>query len=384
MLNTNRVVKEIISKNAGATGERPDFPISGSLVSRGKRTVLRKTEHWQEGRKLMHNLLSGTALNIYASIQNAESIRLLHSYLHRPDQWYRHHYNYSYSIAHRIVLGERPKQTQKQLDDFRRVTVEFIRSINSSIFDFFPSLGIFQPFHRFWYRMGADHYNVFKAWWDPVLQDIADDIAPPSFTRDVMLQSSSKYASENDEAMYLASSIVAAGSDNVRMAQNVFVMAAVCHPAVMAKARTAIDDLCGPDGNRLPGIADMESLPYISAIVKECLRWRPIVPLIPQHHSTRPIHFDGYVFPVGTDFVINSLAVCGECDDAAEFRPERWENREHNITDGLWQFGGGRRVCVGYKIALQELFLAFSRLIYCFDFYPVSPSLVLMLQRCLC
>ena len=375
VLNSNRVVKEIISKNCVSTGDRPDFPVAGSLVSNNKRTVLRKTRDWKEGRKLMDHLLSGTALKTYSGIQEAESTTLLHSYLHQPDQWHRHNYSYTYSIAHRIVLGERTRQTQKQLDDIRRITVEFIQSINSSIFDFFPSLGIFQPFRSFWSCMGADHYKVFRAWWDPVMQDMADGVAPTSFTRDVILHSKGKYATNNDEAMYLATSIVAAGSDNVRMAHNVFMMAAVCNPEVMAKARTEIDSVCGPDANRLPDLADMESLPYISAILKECLRWRPVVPLIPQHHSTKEIHFDGYVFPAGTDFVINSLAVCGEVDDPADFKPERWENREMNITDGLWQFGGGRRVCVGYKIAHQELFLAFAKSIYCFDFIPVRSAL---------
>lgn len=167
------------------------------------------------------------------------------------------------------------------------------------------------------------------------MQDIADGIAPPLFTQDVVLQSKSKYGTNNDEAMYLATSLVATGSDNVRMAHNVFMMAAICNPEVMAKARTEIDSVYGPDANRLPELADLESMPYISAILKEYLRWRPVVPLIPQHHSTQEIHFDGYVFPAGTDFVINSLAVCGEVDDPADFKPERWENREMNITDGL-------------------------------------------------
>ena len=374
VLNSNRVVKEIISKNCVSTGDRPDFPVAGSLVSNDKRTVLRKTRHWKEGRKLMDHLLSGTALKTYSGIQEAESTSLLHNYLHQPDQWYRHNYSFSYSIAHGVVFGEGTRQTQEQLDDIRRITVEFIRSINSSVFDFFPSLGIFQPFRSFWSRMGANHYKVFKAWWDPVMHNVADGIAPPSFTRDVILQSNSKYATNNDEAMYLATSIVAAGSDNVRMTLNVFIMAAVCNPEMIAKARAGIDSVCGADANRLPDLADMGSLPYISAIVKECLRWRPVVPLIPQHHSTKELKLDGYIFPAGTDFVINSLAVCGEVDDPADFKPERWENREMNIIDGLWQFGGGRRICVGYKIAHQELFLAVAKSIYCFEFIPVSSA----------
>ncbi|KAI4156035.1 MAG: hypothetical protein L6R39_001151 [Caloplaca ligustica] len=369
VLNSNRVVKDIISKNCVSTGDRPDFPIAGSLVSSNKRTVLRKTKNWKEGRKLMHHLLSGTALKTYSCVQEAESTTLLHNYLDQPDQWHKHNYNYSYSIVHRIVFGKRTRQTQEQLDDIRRITVEFIQSINSSVFDFFPSLGIFQPFRSFWSSMGADHYEVFRAWWDPVMQDMADGVAPASFTREVILHSKGKYATDNDEAMYLATSIVAAGSDNVRMAHNVFMMAAVCNPEVVANARTKIDSVCGCGANRLPDLGDMESLPYISAILKECLRWRPVVPLIPQHHSTKEIHFDGYFFPAGTDFVINSLAVCEEVDDPADFKPERWEDREMNITDGLWQFGGGRRassyfvsIVGAYKAAAKNLEIIVSNI----------------------
>ena len=90
---------------------------------------------------------------------------------------------------------------------------------------------------------------------------------------------------------------------------------------------------------------------YIKAVIKECLRWRPTVPLIPQHHLTQDLNFEGYRSPAGTDFVVNSLAVCNECDDADAFKPERWlDGRVENSNQDLWQFGGGRRICVGYKL----------------------------------
>ena len=48
------------------------------------------------------------------------------------------------------------------------------------------------------------------------------------------------------------------------------------------------------------------------------------------------------------------------------------DGTEANIIKGLWVFGGGRRVCVGYKLAQTQLFVAFARLLYCFDYAPVS------------
>jgi Cytochrome P450 len=168
MLNSNRVVQEIIAKRANITDERPYLPVASGIVSRHKRTVLRQTSDWWEGRRIMHHLLSGTALKEYEEVLDLENIQLLANYIERPNQWYLHHYRYAYSIIYHIVVGERPRQTQEQLEDFQRVTVEFIRSINNSFVDFFPVLArlprLLQPWRKFWEAAGQDHYNVFKAW----------------------------------------------------------------------------------------------------------------------------------------------------------------------------------------------------------------------------
>ena len=49
---------------------------------------------------------------------------------------------------------------------------------------------------------------------------------------------------------------------------------------------------------RLPCIADMPSLLFVSVVVKELLRWRPLVPTIPPHDLTQGLAFE-YFFPAG-------------------------------------------------------------------------------------
>lgn len=379
LLNSSRTAAEIIGKRGNVTSERPYLPIASGLVSRGRRTVLRQTAQWTEGRRVMHHLLNGSALKTYGKWAEIESVHLLAEYCYRPQRWYSHHYRYSLSIAHRIVLGERLLKSTPELDNFRRVTIEFICSINASIIDFFPQLvklpKAFQPWRRHWEKMGQSHYNVFQDWWKPVKEAIKNGTAPPSFVRDALLHEDTKYTGNDEEAMYLATSVVAAGSDNSRMTLNTFVMSALCHPGMMQKARDEVDKACGSNASRLPMLDDMTAMPYVCAMVKEVLRWRPVVPLIIQHQSTQEIDFEGYLFPKGTNFLINSYALNQEFDEPNDFNPDRWLNgNESSITNGLWQFGGGRRICVGYKIAQQELFIAFARLLYCFDYAAVKLS----------
>ena len=387
VLNTKRVASEIISKRGSLTHERPVMPVSSGLVSKGNRTVLRQTADWTEGRRVMHQLLSGHVLKTYGDWQEQESVRLLIDYLREPTTWYQHHYRYTSAVMYRIVFGETMQRSTADLDIYQKVTVEFIESMQTNLIDFIPYLAslprLLQPWRARWERMGDAHHTVFRSWWDPIKAAIANDTAPPSFVRDILLDPETKYTGSDEEAMYLATSIVSAGSDNTRMTMNTFVMAALTQSSAFARARAEIDDLCG-DTQRLPMLADMRSLPFVCGMVKEVLRWRPVVPFVPPHRLVQDLEFEGYTFPAGTDFIINNMAIGLECEAPNEFRPERWmaDGMQETTLHEFWQFGGGRRVCVGYKLAQQELFIAMARLIYCFDFVEVCvPILICSICR---
>lgn len=49
------------------------------------------------------------------------------------------------------------------------------------------------------------------------------------------------------------------------------------YPEVMRKAQSELDAVVGRD--RAPTFEDVPKLPYLGAMVKETLRWRPVAPL---------------------------------------------------------------------------------------------------------
>lgn len=63
----------------------------------------------------------------------------------------------------------------------------------------------------------------------------------------------------------------------IAVSLNNFVLAMTLNPDVMRKAQAELDAIVGRD--RIPTFADKNNLPYIRAIVKETLRWRPVSPL---------------------------------------------------------------------------------------------------------
>ena len=149
LLNTPRVVDEIINKRHSITHQRPPMPIVSDLISRGKRRVLRPTADWVEERRVTHPLLNGSPLKTYGEWQEWEKVGMLASYLVQPEKWYAHHYQYANVILHRIVLGEGLEKITAAVENLQRVIAEFLRNINTSLVDFYPQFARLPEFLQF-------------------------------------------------------------------------------------------------------------------------------------------------------------------------------------------------------------------------------------------
>ena len=68
----------------------------------------------------------------------------------------------------------------------------------------------------------------------------------------------------------------AAGSETVGTSLQMLVLCMVLHPKVQKKAQAEIDAVCG---GRLPDFSDYDQLLYVRAVVKETMRWLPVLRL---------------------------------------------------------------------------------------------------------
>ena len=75
------------------------------------------------------------------------------------------------------------------------------------------------------------------------------------------------------------------------------------HPGVMKRAQAEIDQIVG--FSRMPEYDDMESLPYVNAILKESLRWHNAAPFGLPHCAGEDIEYRGYFIPKGSTFLTN-------------------------------------------------------------------------------
>ncbi|KAK0223999.1 cytochrome P450 [Armillaria fumosa] len=154
----------------------------------------------------------------------------------------------------------------------------------------------------------------------------------------------------------------------------VFVLAMVRYPDVQRKAQALIDAVIGRKG--LPTLDDRSSLPYIEAILKETLRWKPVSPLAFPHRTIADDVYKGYFIPKGSTVLPNSwqcLQDAGDYPDPEDFLPERFCDSTGSVLlndvpePRQFAFGYGRRVCPGRSFAENILWMNIATLLSVFD-----------------
>ncbi|EAU86764.1 cytochrome P450 [Coprinopsis cinerea okayama7 len=170
-----------------------------------------------------------------------------------------------------------------------------------------------------------------------------------------------------------AATFFVGGSDTTVSSLNTFILAMTCYPEVQAKAQKELDRVLGP--NALPDFGDEESLPYISAIVKEVLRWQTVTPLAIPHYLTEDDEYNGYFLPKGSVVVGNAWAMLHDKDEYNQplvFQPERFltpdgSKLDPNVREPTAAFGFGRRICPGKHMATSMLYIAIASILTVFE-----------------
>lgn len=165
-----------------------------------------------------------------------------------------------------------------------------------------------------------------------------------------------------------ASVLFGGGSDTTVSTMSSVVLAMLLFPDVQRRAQGEIDEVVGSE--RLPGSQDRDNLPYLNALIKETLRWMPVVPISTTHVSEEEILLSGYRIPKGA-YILPSIWWFMHDPDTypnpSEFNPERFLEPRNEPDPWDHVFGYGRRICPGRYLADEALFLTISRLIATFD-----------------
>ncbi|CAL8387621.1 sterol 26-hydroxylase, mitochondrial isoform X1 [Gadus morhua] len=124
---------------------------------------------------------------------------------------------------------------------------------------------------------------------------------------------------------------------------------------------------------------EVNSMPYLKAVIKETLRMYPVVVMNARRNIEKDVVIGGYHFPKNTVFGFSLYAMSHDEETFPEpwrFEPGRWlrDGRERPYPFGSIPFGFGVRGCVGRRIAELEMHLSLARMIKLFKVEP-DPTL---------
>lgn len=173
------------------------------------------------------------------------------------------------------------------------------------------------------------------------------------------------------------------GTDTVAVLIEWIFARMVLHPDVQSKVHAELDEVVGK--SRAVREADVATMGYLTAVVKEVLRLHPPGPLLSWARlAITDTTIDGYHVPGGTTAMVNMWAISRDPDvwsNPLEFMPERFVTKggemEFSILGSdlrLAPFGSGRRTCPGKTLGLTTVSYWVATLLHEFEWLPSDEN----------
>ncbi|KAF5326711.1 hypothetical protein D9619_004271 [Psilocybe cf. subviscida] len=384
VLHDHKSAYELLERRSAAYSHRPAFIMAGELLCGGiMLPMINSGSLFRRMKRSTHATFNPRAAERFKPLQEGEAIRLTSDLLENSLEW-DHIIQSSTSSSILTAIYAWPRLTeehhpivQRIHDHLERVSKACIPG--SSMVDIFPAINRLPLWMSKWKRDALKWHErettMFEGFYREVEDKMVEGKAFESFTRS-LIETKAVNELSVKEASWLSGIMFSAGAETTIASMKCFLIAMIHYPHVMRKAQAELDRVVGRD--RLPSFMDKEHLPYIRAIVKELLRWRPPAPLGIPRRLTEDDWYDGYFIPKGTTVISNIWAINRDpsiYNNPEEFIPERHLDDE-GVNDvsppemhslGHSTFGFGRRSCVGMSFASQTLFINFALLLWAFD-----------------
>nr|QBQ34512.1 cytochrome P450 CYP305A1 [Diaphorina citri] len=171
----------------------------------------------------------------------------------------------------------------------------------------------------------------------------------------------------DDQLLAICLDMFIAGSETTSNTLDFAFLNMVLHPDVQTRVQEQIDSVLGPDEK--PTYALKTKLPLVEAVLLECQRMYNVIPLSGAHRATEDTKLGGYNIPKDTLIMscLYSMHYNPDLwDEPDKFKPERFlnPNGSFNYCDSLYQFGFGKRRCLGETLARSFLFIYFVGILH--------------------
>ncbi|KAF9461984.1 cytochrome P450 [Collybia nuda] len=377
VLNSSKTALDLLETRSAIYSDRPRAWMLGVLAGRESAVFTVSFSHprFKIYRKLLHSGLNVRAVREYSAIQMQETKTLLKGLVQTPENFVAHIKRNAGAVILKVAYGY---QVESHDDKFVRTienAVKFFGAVGVPgrfwvesfptlrfVPDWFPGAG----FKRFAKQIGREVGVIERVPFNWAKEQITSGNYLESFISK-NLQREVQGPEMEDILRWCSSALYTGGADTTVSALTAFFLLMTLYPDIQKKAQNEIDRTIG---ERLPTPEDFSSMPYLSAMLKEILRWGPVAPLGIRHRVIKDDIYDGYFIPKGTIVIPNIWAITHDPEiypDPEVFDPNRHLGEQPQIDPLKFVFGFGRRGCPGSHFAEVSLFLNISSILATFD-----------------
>ncbi|KAJ7483474.1 cytochrome P450 [Mycena latifolia] len=383
VLSSSEAAVDLLERRSAIYSDRARMPMVIELMGWDFDFGLMKYgDHWRAHRRLFHNVFHAEAAQMFCPKELSATHELLRRLLHDPDAFMGHLRHMAGEVIMSVAYGidVLPKndpyvtlaQHAVQSEAIALVPGRFLVDsipILKYVPEWFPGAN-FKRKAREWKKLSQSMVDKPFA---EAKRNIASGNAPYSFTASALrtLEDCENKEYQEQVIKSTAGTMYIAGADSTVSALGTFILAMLCNPEAQLKAQAEIDSVV--QKGHLPDFGDEASLPYVSAVVKEVLRWRPVTPIGIPHFLTVEDEYRGYRIPAGSIIIANAWAILHDelmYPDPYTFNPERFLlNGKPNpaVMNPDAAFGYGRRVCPGRHMATSSVWITVASILATFN-----------------
>lgn len=356
--------RDLLDKRANIYSSRPRMVMAGELTCKGMHIMMRPfDEVFLLHQRIEAPLVSPRASACYRPLQDLESKVLLKNLLATND-YQKQYERFAASIVYALTYGFRIETGDEwQLQIAHEVLKNFTYAgqVGGWIVDALPFLNVLPESLAPWKKTAEKWYQIEA---DLHMANMTDALARKSWNWSKDLRNAKEGKDLSDvEISWDLGILCDAGVETTNVTLQIFTLACVAHPEFIPKAQEELDNVIGKE--RLPTFDDIESLPYIQAVVEETFRWRHLAASGIPHATTKEDTYKGFRIPKGSTVIPVFVAMRNDTqafDNPLDFRPDRWIGKSQPSN-----FGYGRRVCPGRFIAKNSVNIAIARILWAFN-----------------
>ncbi|KAJ7259558.1 cytochrome P450 [Mycena haematopus] len=357
VVNSVNTAVELFEKRSHIYSDRPVVTMVELMGWDWSIALMPRGDRWRMERRMFQQHFRRDISRNHRPIQMKKIHQLLLGLLASPQEFREHIKTLAAAIVMATVYGYDVQPTN---DHFVALSETAVKKLSDSFFPgamavntfpilrYLPSWMPGAGFKRFAAECRQLTQEMREAPFDFVKQNMRDGVDSKSVV--ARLLEANQARGRHDEVLIqdIAAAAYAGGSDTTVSALSSFFLAMATHPDVRKKAQIEIDAVVGT--HRLPEFEDRPSLPFVEAIYREVMRWKPVLPLGVAHASTADDIYSGYFIPKGATMISNIWAMTRDesiYPEPERFNPDRFFTPDGKLNDNDTILAFGRRICPG-------------------------------------